>query len=39
MEFEQAKNNLNTNGYLNIDLPKKMDFASEIKKLKKEIND
>lgn len=38
MEFEKAVNNLNKDGYLNLDLPKEMDFAAEIIKLKKEKN-
>jgi quinolinate synthase len=38
MEFERAITDINKNGYLNIDLQKKMDFVAEIKKLKKEKN-
>jgi len=38
MSLDQAKVELNKNGYLNFDIPKDIDFAVEIKKLKKEKN-
>ncbi len=38
MSFDQAKATLNKVGYLNIDMPKNMDYVAEIIKLKKEKN-